>query len=202
MGGTRAHMSYAGAGFGYGHPGYGAGHPSAGGYGAGPSAGGYGTGFAAGWGVAKYGAACGHPGMHGHHFQPRHLEHPPQGANFFPVGELKNPPLGSPNAGSSSRPAAGGFDVSKLTPEQFAKYDTNGDGVIDASEMMALQEDIKAGNFKLKKATKGPSSYAYGDVKNELKSGEKALKKPEKPVSAYAYGDVKAELLAKTPPKK
>ena len=116
--------------------------------------------------------------MHGYHFQPRHLEHPPQGANFFPAGELKNPPLGSPNSSSSSRPAAG-FDVSKLTPEQFAKYDTNGDGVIDASEMMALQEDIKAGNFKLKKVTKGPSSYAYGDVKAEL-----LAKTPQSPGSS------------------
>jgi len=99
-----------------------------------------------------------------------------------------------------AEPAPGSFDASKLTPEQFAKYDTNGDGVIDATEMMALQQDIKTGNFNLKKATTGPSSYAYGDVKTELKSGGISLKKAEKPVSSYPYGDVKAELLATTPP--
>lgn len=67
-----------------------------------------------------------------------------------------------------------------LDAEQFARYDTNADGILDASEMQVLSEDIKRGNFKLKKVAKQPSAYAYGDVKAELKAGNFKLKKASK----------------------
>ena len=67
-----------------------------------------------------------------------------------------------------------------LDAEQFARYDTTADGILDASEMQVLSEDIKRGNFKLKKVAKQPSAYAYGDVKAELKAGNFKLKKASK----------------------
>ena len=65
--------------------------------------------------------------------------------------------------------------ASKLSDEQLARFDTNGDGVIDATEMAAMFTEIKnhAAFEKLTKPTIQPSSY----VKAELKSGNFKLKK-------------------------
>ena len=46
--------------------------------------------------------------------------------------------------------------------------------------MQVLSDDIKRGNFKLKKVAKQASAYAYGDVKAELKAGKFKLKKASK----------------------
>ena len=58
----------------------------------------------------------------------------------------------------------------------------HGDGncTCEFCKMQVLSEDIKRGNFKLKKVAKQPSAYAYGDVKAELKAGNFKLKKASK----------------------
>merc|ERR1740117_2360685 len=38
--------------------------------------------------------------------------------------------------------------TSNLSAEEFARYDVNGDGILDANEMSALKADIKAGSSR------------------------------------------------------
>ena len=53
---------------------------------------------------------------------------------------------------ADNEPSTGNsVDASNLSAEEFARCDTNGDGVIDANEMAAFLSDIKEANFKLTK---------------------------------------------------
>ena len=64
--------------------------------------------------------------------------------------------------------------------------------------MQVLSDDIKRGNFKLKKVAKQASAYAYGDVKAELKAGKFKLKKASKisPTSAICIDPFAADAVS------